>query len=499
MKKILIAGGGLSGFISALYVKKVFTNLEVFLIHSPDIGILGAGEGTTPQFKKLLDILEIDKRDFLKKTKGTLKLGIQFDNWNGDKDSYLHGFGEIAFKPKSKDRTEEENRLALIHYGISKSIHLDKLSCIKSLIDNFKSSLFLSNQKQNLTTDSYMDALHLDAHLSAQYFEDIAKSRGIKVIEDKILDFELNQEGYITKVLCDSGTFDCDFVFDCTGFARMIIGKKYDTEWISYKKHLTLDSAFSFQLPIDLKRIKPATIATAMNSGWMWKIPLTYRFGCGYIYDSSFITEEEAVKEVEAHLDTQIKVVNRFKFDAGRYKNSWVKNCCAIGLSSNFTEPLEATSIWLQFLSLHKLMECNFFDLYKDKKIVNDYNKYVADLSDLTMNFLYFHYMTKRSDTPFWKTYSERTSIPKQLKYLIDFWNQKAHTPHDEDMLGDVFGVASYLMVGHGNKFWNKKSSKDYCDVRNLDDVKKFVSDIPKIENFLLDKSITHEDFLRYL
>ncbi len=144
-------------------------------------------------------------------------------------------------------------------------------------------------------------------------------------------------------------------------------------------------------------------------------------------------------------------------------------------------------------------MEGNFFDLYKDKKIVNDYNKYVADLSDLTMNFLYFHYMTKRSDTPFWKTYSERTSIPKQLKYLIDFWNQKAHTPHDEDMLGDVFGVASYLMVGHGNKFWNKKSSKDYCDVRNLDDVKKFVSDIPKIENFLLDKSITHEDFLRYL
>ena len=137
MKKILVAGGGLSGFISALYVKKVFTNVEVSLVHSSDIGILGAGEGTTPQFKKLLDILKIDKRDFLKKTKGTLKLGIQFDNWNGDKDSYVHGFGDTVFKPESKDRTEEENRLALIHYGISKSIHVDKLSCLKSLIDNF--------------------------------------------------------------------------------------------------------------------------------------------------------------------------------------------------------------------------------------------------------------------------------------------------------------------------------------------------------------------------
>jgi tryptophan halogenase len=279
----------------------------------------------------------------------------------------------------------------------------------------------------------------------------------------------------------------------------MIIGKKYETEWVSYKNHLTLDSAFSFQLPIDSEKIKPATIATAMNSGWMWKIPLTYRFGCGYIYDSNFITEEEAIKEVELHLDTQIEIVNRFKFNAGRYENSWVKNCCAIGLSSNFTEPLEATSIWLQFLSLAKLMECNFFDLCKDKNIVDDYNNYVANLSDLTMNFLYFHYMTKRDDTPFWKTYSKRTTIPKQLKSLIDFWNQKAHTPHDEDMLGDVFGVASYLMVGHGNKFWNKKSSKNYCDVRNLDNVEKFVSNIPKIENFLLEKSITHEDFLRYL
>ena len=79
MKKILIAGGGLSGFISALYVKKVFTNLEVFLIHSPDIGILGAGEGTTPQFKKLIDILEIDQIVFLNTMLLPIKEEIQLN------------------------------------------------------------------------------------------------------------------------------------------------------------------------------------------------------------------------------------------------------------------------------------------------------------------------------------------------------------------------------------------------------------------------------------
>ena len=84
MKKVTIVGGGAAGWLTALYLNKILPESQVTLIESEAIGILGAGEGSVPTLVEFLRFLEIDEKEFVVKTNATHKLGILFDNWNGD-------------------------------------------------------------------------------------------------------------------------------------------------------------------------------------------------------------------------------------------------------------------------------------------------------------------------------------------------------------------------------------------------------------------------------
>ncbi len=90
MKKVFIVGGGTAGWLAALMLNKSFPNLQVELIESAEIGILGAGESTLHNFKTELQSLNIDIFDFMKNTNATFKLGTRYDEWNGDKDFPLY-------------------------------------------------------------------------------------------------------------------------------------------------------------------------------------------------------------------------------------------------------------------------------------------------------------------------------------------------------------------------------------------------------------------------
>ena len=98
MKKVTIVGGGTAGWLTALYLNKILPELQVTLIESEAIGILGAGEGSVPTLVEFLKFLEIDENEFTKKTNATHKLGILFDNWNGDGRDYFHSFGVLHQK-----------------------------------------------------------------------------------------------------------------------------------------------------------------------------------------------------------------------------------------------------------------------------------------------------------------------------------------------------------------------------------------------------------------
>jgi len=448
-KNIIILGGGSAGWLTALFAQRTFPNNSITLIESKKIGILGAGEGSTPHLPGFLKQLGINPLDLLIKTGGTIKQGISFENWNGDNKKYFHGFSEL-------------NQLG--NYNINNIFGSDCSDYyLKHLIKNnldFDEHLYAPyiSYKNKVDLERVSYALHFDAHSLAEYLKNIGVDRGIKLIDG---DYKNLQQinGDITKIILQDGReFNTDFVFDCTGFARLLIGEYYKSKWIDYQKYLPIKKAIPFFLKREYKEITPYTQAIAMKYGWVWKIPLQHRFGAGYIFDSDYINEEQALEEAEQLFGRKLEVPKVIPFTAGRYEDVWINNCLSIGLSSGFTEPLEATSLFLTVKQLellrHYVSEMNDSSLSKE-----NYNKTVGNNADEMMYFLYLHYLTERKDSPFWSEFKEKHPTPPGFVSLLEKLKQLnvKYFDFEKQYVTGNFPLNAHLIVGKGLNLFNSK------------------------------------------
>jgi tryptophan halogenase len=498
IKEIVIIGGGLAGWLTSLHIKKIFgEDAKVSLIESESIGILGAGEGSTPNIITMLQLLDIDITEFISKTNGTYKLGISFENWNGNDKKYYHSFNELHAKLNwTKFKGGKQMGIEYLGYIFDNNINLN--NCILSNVLSDEDKLPIASEEFNGTNYMTNYSVHFDAHLVAKYLRDIAQSRGIKRIEGIVDELKEISNGHIRQIILKSGQrVNSDFIFDCSGFARLVIGNHYKTNWIDYKDKLTVSSALPFTLPTSMHSTKPYTRAVAMKCGWMWMIPLQNRWGCGYIYDDSYINEEQAKKEVNEFLGNDIEFNKVINFEAGRFEKAWVNNCISIGLSSTFSEPIEATSIFIQIYQLMAITKdfiVNYIDGVSDES--TRYNKYVAGIGDDIADFLQFHYFTKRQDTEFWKTYYDRTQKSDKLIKKIENW--KLQLPTSFDFYQEPFSLNSWTLVGLGIEFFEKsRFIRRYKNYKLKDDIKlHHIQNIKNINN-IKNKCFTQTDLLK--
>jgi len=365
MKNVIIVGGGTSGWLSAYFFKKKYPNYNISLIESTAIGILGAGEGGTPNLRSILvDDFGFNEDEFLKVVNGTKKFGIIFEGWHNDNThSFIHGFN----------------------------------------YDGLENDLY-----------SY----HFNARLFAEYLKDKSVNKGVIHIDDEVLDFQ-QTNNKVTKIVLKSGKeIETDFVIDCSGFHRLVIGNLYNSKWNSYGDELLVNSAIPFFINEVNDNVKQRTIAQAIEWGWMWKIPLQNRWGCGYLYNDTMIDDEFIKKEIERlYKDKDIEINKKIKFNAGSYEDVWIENSIAIGLSSGFLEPLEATSIMTIIFQLRNLPS----DIF-DSSNKYDYNYKVRKYNYQNMLFLRHHYNCSRNDTIFWKTYHNK-KLPELLEKIYSTLN----------------------------------------------------------------------------
>lgn len=364
MKKVVIIGGGTAGWLTALVVNKFWNNSTITLIESSKIGILGAGEGSTPNFGRMLELLDITHTEFFKKTNSTIKSGVHLFNWTGEGELSKH-----LFSGKEPDTFNKQ-------YGY-----------------------------------------HFDARLVAEYFKEIAINRGVNWIDGDV--DTIISDGELIKGLHlkDDSVIDLDFVFDCSGFNRIIIDGVHTEEWVSYKEYLMMNKAVTFFLPQLIKNIgveKTYTHMISMKCGWMFQIPLQHRWGCGYVFNDKYVSLDDAKKEIEEYLGHTINVQKSFDFNPGTHIRSWIGNSISIGLSYGFIEPLEATSLMSTIMQLKRLIDIKFNDYYKEK-----YNKWCYQINEQNLNFIRYHYLCERTDTPFWKECTSKP-IPSKLQKILD-------------------------------------------------------------------------------
>ncbi len=448
MKNVYVIGGGTAGWFTALLVKKFHPDYNITLIESSEIGILGAGEGSVPFLTNVLDMLELPIPEIIRECKATFKLGINFVNWNGDGKSYFHSFiykDEID-NPIHVDRTLIEKLLDL-QIQISQGNSEEELSMYEKMAKENRVPFTWADKDSSLNSlplnHHGQFSLHFDARLFAVYLTKIGKSRGINHIDAKVAEVIGNPK--ITSIVLENGEkLNCDFVFDCSGFARLIIGKHYNTNWISYMNTCGLDRAMPFFIDHD-NDISPVTDAFCMKNGWIWRIPVIGRYGCGYVYNSKYCTQEEALKEAEEFFGVKLDAPKVFKFEAGTFEKTLVGNSMAVGLSQGFLEPLEATNIWVSALNVIDFLNCDGINR-SEQDFADEFNDRCLTRNTNILEFVYLHYMTKRTDSEFWRNFQKNYPPPARLLTILEQLNQGKNPDVDFSMFSD----RSWMRVLYG-------------------------------------------------
>lgn len=412
--------------------------LEIELVESEEIGIVGVGEATIPQIRLLTSALGIDEDDFLRNVQGTFKLGIQFNGWTRPGHSYLHAFGPIG---------RDLGTLQFHHYWL-RSLHCGgdpDLWAYSVSAAAARANRFLRAEKLAGTPlQGPVYAFHFDATLVAKYLRRYAEQRGVVRTEGRIVDTVLREpDGFIAAVVLDGGRRVAgDLFIDCSGFRGVLIEQALATGYEDWTHWLPCDRALAVPCA-SVEPLTPYTQATARAAGWQWRIPLQHRIGNGYVYCSRYLGDDEAAATLLANLDGQPLAEPRpLRFTTGRRRKFWNRNCVALGLASGFMEPLESTSIHLVQSGLSRLL-----GMFPDKRFapleIDEYNRQCAFEFERIRDFLVLHYRANGRDEPFWKACREIT-VPPELERKLDLFRASGRIYRESD---ELFTEMSWLMV----------------------------------------------------
>ncbi|HEY0637568.1 MAG TPA: tryptophan halogenase family protein [Pseudonocardiaceae bacterium] len=456
IRSVVIVGGGTAGWMTASYLNAAFGDrLDVTLVESRQVGRIGVGEATFSTVRHFFDYLGLDEREWLPKCAGSYKLGIRFENWREPGHYFYHPF----------ERLRKSDGFSLADWWLKMGDHSQPFDrqCFltTTLCDNQRSprmmdgSLFaggLDNSLGRSTLDEqraqFPYAYHFDADRVAEFLAEHSTARGVRHIVDNVVDIGQDQRGWINRVTTqEHGDLVGDLYVDCTGFRGMLINKTLGEKFDSFLDVLPNNRAVALRVPRDeATDISPYTTACAMEAGWIWTIPLFRRNGNGYVYSDQFCSPEEAERTLRNHVapGRDDLPANHIQMRIGRNRNSWVKNCVAIGLSSAFVEPLESTGIFFIQHGIEQLVK-HFPDENWDPTLIAAYNRRVANVVDGVKEFLVLHYRAaQRDDTPYWKEAKVR-AIPDGLAERLEV--AKSHLLDEQTIYPYYHGFEAYSWI----------------------------------------------------
>jgi tryptophan 7-halogenase len=492
--KVVILGGGTAGWMTAATLSKAFKPefCTVRLIESDEIGTVGVGEATLPQVKNFNDFLEIDEPEFMRDTNATFKLGIDFQNWARNGDSYIHPFGIHGQAINGVPLFQYWLRALKTGYDSDLQDYSFAITACRHLKFDFPS------EDDNSVRSTFSYAYHFDAVLYARYLRKWAVARGLQRTEGKVVDVTLRPEdGYIQSLTLASGeVIEGDLFIDCSGFRGVLISQTLKMGWEDWTPWLPCDRALA--VPCDRAGdFTPYTRATAREAGWTWRIPLQHRTGNGYVFSSRFTTEERAAEVLLAGLDGKAQADPKLiKFQAGRRQQSWYKNCIAIGLASGFLEPLESTSIYLAQIATSFLMRL-FPARTIDPKLIEEFNRLIDIEYERVRDFLILHYHAnekpaEEDPTGLWR-YVREMKVPDSLITKMATWRHRGHIHRYKDGL---FAPPSWIAVYAGQRVLPQHYDRQ-VDNMDLDDILTKLAEVRQRVLVNVEALPTHEQFMK--
>jgi len=469
IKKITIVGGGFSGYLTALYLKKNLNlPVDITLIDNPKYKPIGVGEGTQPFTSSFLDKCGLSRKDWMKPSNATFKYGVELTGWADNR--YFVDNDHFANKMLN-------DKLFGLHNFFNRpgKDFADWLPAYK-LAKNNKSpriSEYSINLGPHIQTS---EAVHFSA---VDIIETIKKEvqANITILTKEIKNVKLNEQGISKIEFDDDSSNDADLYIDCTGFSSLLIHDCLNVPFINYNSVLPCDSAVAIQTPYTDPTVEchPYTKSITMDYGWRWVIPNFSYIGNGYVYSSSYITKDQAEEELRKKINNFSSSARHLNMKCGRHEKIAVKNVIAVGLSAGFIEPLEATGITfstkvIEWLNDVLNIQYNMYDTSAE----NFLNNMFFQMSNEIYAFVWFHYaLSTRFDTDFWARFDYSTDVSKIPDIFRDYSKR-------------------FIPVPTGDFFYNELSLFDqsqwfslFCASNKYEDIQiEFNNDEKKLLNY---------------
>jgi len=419
-EKIVVVGGGSAGWMSASFLIKAFPNKEIVVVESPNVPRVGVGESTYDGIQKFIQFLEIDKDDFFKHTDASIKLAIKFSNFynnTGDND-FIYPFGA----PNTEGTVwglDDWHIKRFINKETDNTTYAESYFPAASLVKNNTYTDNKNNELPGFISDRDT-ALHFDAIKFADWLKNnYALPRGVTLLQEDVVGAKVSESGIDSLKLSSGENISADLFIDCTGFKSLLLGEYLQETFVSYNDVLPNNRAWATQIDYTNKDVEldAVTTCTAIESGWVWNIPLWSRIGTGYVYSDKYSSPEDALKDFKNYL---IKTKGRkkkeidsldfkdIKMRVGIHERTWVKNVVAIGLAAGFIEPLESNGLF----TVHEFLFQLGTTISREETTrwdVDVYNYEAKKLYDDFVSFIRMHYsLSVRKDTPYWQANYER-------------------------------------------------------------------------------------------
>lgn len=459
IRHVVIVGGGSAGWLVAAVLAADHdaasgTGLQVTLLESPDVPTIGVGEGTWPTMRDTLRRVGVSESDFIRECDAAFKQGSKFVRWTEDRadDRYHHPF---VLPQGYLDTDLVAGWMA--HPGTP---FAELVSFQPHLCEAGKAPKQASTPEFAAVANY---AYHLDAAKLGLFLRRHCTGRlGVRHVSDHVTAIEAHENGDIAALQTrNHGAIAGDLFIDCTGMRALLLDGHYGIGSVPVGQFLFNDRALAMQVPYPAPDAPIAcqTVSTAQRNGWIWDIGLQSRRGIGHVYSSAHTDDEQAERELrqyvrDAGLQERELAPVRLSFSPGYRPRSWHRNCVAIGLSSGFVEPLEASSLVLVELAAVMLSEQMPATRQAMDSIAKRYNDAFGYRFERVVDFLKLHYvLSRRDDSGYWRDNRRAESIPARLQELLMLWRHQSPSRYDLHRVDEVFPSASYQYILYGMGF----------------------------------------------
>jgi len=453
-----VVGGGTAGWltagvIAAKHRSRMSSGFSITLVESPNIPIIGVGEGTWPTLRSTLSRIGVSETEFLRECDASFKQGARFARWTTGEadDAYYHplmypqSFSQVNLAPH------------WLAGGDGRSF-CDAVCPQGRICDDGLAPKTIATAEFDAVANY---AYHLDAGKFAAFLQrHCCEKLGVRHVLADVRQANLAENGDVLSLDTEqAGDIPGDLFIDCTGFKALLIGETLGVPFKECGDVLFCDTALAVQVPYENESspIASQTISTAQSAGWIWDIGLPTRRGTGYVFSSRHSTDEAAERELRKYLGPahQDRPIRKLTIRSGHRATFWKRNCVAVGLAAGFLEPLEASAIVLIEMSAKLIAEQMPACREVMDVIAARFNATTLYRWGRIIDFLKLHYvLTKRTDSAFWRDNLLPETIPDRLNDLLLLWSHQSPWFHDEfDRVEEVFPAASYQYVLYGMGF----------------------------------------------